>query len=141
MNRQVVYILAADGEEAFAEQLATPIRAAGYEVVHNGVVAIGESVVSEAIRILESGSPIVLCATARTLGSAWTHKIINASHTDGRIRVFVVLMEKHAFLDQLALTTKVARYCDDPVKAVHELLDALAKHFPINVPATPRGEA
>ena len=44
-----VLIAHAKGEEELAEQLAVPIRAAGYEVAHEGTVLVGESVVAEAV--------------------------------------------------------------------------------------------
>jgi hypothetical protein len=99
-------------------------------VTHNGTITIGESLVGEAAKIISSGSPVVLCATARAVGTALTHQIINAAHVEGTARVFVVQMEAHAYVDQLALKTRVARYYADPSKALRELLDALAKHFP-----------
>lgn len=140
MPGQTVYVVSAEGEETLAERLAEPLREAGYQVTHNGTVAVGESLVDEAAKALESGSPIVLCATARAAGSQWAHRIVNAGHKDGPIRVFVVQMEKQAYVDHLALKAKVAKYCDDPAGALRELLDALKKHFPpvINAPAPPK---
>ena len=138
MRAQTVYIAVADGEEAFAEQLAGPIRSAGYEVAHNGTLTVGESTVAAATRILEAGSPIVLCATVRSVGSAWTHQIINAAYIDGEFRVFVVQMERQAYLRQLAPGVKIARYCDDPSSAMQELLAALAEHYPLR-PDSARG--
>ncbi|MFI6334290.1 tetratricopeptide repeat protein [Streptomyces sp. NPDC050535] len=64
------------------------------------------------------------------MGSAWAHQIVNAAHTDGISRVFVVQMEKAAYVEQLALQTKVARFHADPVGSVSELAAGLAKHFP-----------
>jgi predicted HTH transcriptional regulator len=130
VSQQPVYIVCADGDDELANQLTDPLCEAGYTVVHNGTIAIGESLVGEAQRALASGSPIVLCATAKAVGSAWAHQIVNAAHSDGPTRVFVVQMEKQAFVKQLALDGKVARYCDDPGQAVVDLLNALAKHFP-----------
>ena len=46
------------------------------------------------------------------------------------MRVFVVQMQKQAFVKQLALDGKIARYCDDPAQALTDLLEALAKYFP-----------
>lgn len=109
MPRQAVYIVCADGDEELANQLTGPLRGAGYDVAHHGTIAIGESLVGEAQRALASGSPIVLCATAKAVGSAWAHQIVNAAHSDGPMRVFVVQMEKQAFVKQLAMDGKVAR--------------------------------
>ena len=130
MPRQVAYVVCAEGEESLAERIADPLRAAGYEVAHNGTIAVGESLVGEAEKALTSGAPIILCATAKAVGSAWAHKIINAAHGDGGIRVFVVKMERQAFVSQLALDSKVADYCNNPSQAIHDLLESIAKHFP-----------
>ena len=123
-------MVCADGEEELAEQLARPLRDAGYDVAHNGTISVGESLVGEAQRALTSNSPIVLCATVKAAGSAWAHQVVNVAHRDGPVRVFVVQMEKQAFVKQLAMDGKVARYCDDPARAVDDLLGALGKHFP-----------
>lgn len=128
--RQAVYVVCAVGDEALAEQLAAPLREAGYEVAHNGTIAVGESLIGEAEKAITSGSPIVLCGTARAIGSAWAHKIVNAAHGSVPPRVYVVQMERQAYVDQLALDGKIARYCDDPARASRELIEALAKHFP-----------
>ena len=135
MAKRIVYVLAAEGEEELAEELARPLRTAGYGVTHNGTIAIGDSLIAEATRALSSDSPVVLCATTRAVGSAWTHQIVNASRVGGPPRVFVVLMDKNAYVDQLAVRTKVARYCDDPSRAVQELLDSLTKYFPVQIEA------
>ncbi|MEV6233708.1 ATP-binding protein, partial [Saccharopolyspora shandongensis] len=110
--------------------MAEPLRNAGYAVTHHGTVAVGESLVGTAAKALASGAPIVLCATTRAVGSAWAHQIANAGHSGGVNRVFVVQMERQAYVDQLAIRTKVARFCDDPAAGLRELHDALAKHFP-----------
>ena len=130
MQRQAIYVAAADGEEAVAELLAQPLREAGYEVRHAGMVAVGESVVEEATNALAHDLPVILCGTVRAVGSAWTHQIVNASRIGGRPRVFVVQMDKHAYVEQLAVKTKVARHCDDPIQAIEDLLESLRKHYP-----------
>jgi len=131
MHTQTVYIVCAEGDEKLAEKLlAEPLRKAGYEVTHAGTVMVGESLVGEAQKALELGSPIVLCATAKAVGSKWARRIVNAGHTGGLIRVFVVQMEGQADVEYMSLKAKVATYCDDPAEALHDLLDALKKHFP-----------
>ena len=130
MSRQIVYVLAADGEDALAKDLSGPLSVAGYVVVHNGTVAVGDSLIAEATKAVAANSPVVLCATPRAVGSAWTHQIVNASRVGGPPRVFVVLMDKDAYVGQLSVQTKVARYCDDPRQAIQELLDTLQKYFP-----------
>ena len=142
MSRQVIYVVCAEGDETLAEKLAEPLLEAGYEVAHNGTIAIGESLIGEAEKAVTSGSPIILCATARAIGSAWAHRIINAAHSGGTIRVFVVQMERQAYVSQLALDGKIARYCDDPSQAIKDLLQAVGKHFPPTPPAAkPKDES
>lgn len=142
MTRRVVYVVCAEGDEPQAELLAGPLERAGYTVAHNGTITVGESRFGEAEKALTSGAPIILCATAKAIGSSWAHRIINAAHSDnGPIRVFVVQMERQAYVDQLALDGKIARYCDDPSRAVRELLEALAKHFPPNLRTHSKGTA
>lgn len=130
MSRRTVYVIYGDGEDALAEELVRPLRAAGYDVAHHGTVEVGNSLVDAAAQALASNCPIVLCATARAVGSAWAHRIAGAAHIDGHVRVFVVQMEQQAYVEQLALKTKVARYWEDPQRAIRDLLAALAKHFP-----------
>lgn len=141
MLRRVVYVVCAAGEESLAQQLAGPLQKAGYEVAHNGTIAVGESLVGEAEKALTSGAPIILCATAKAVGSAWAHKIVNAAHGDGGVRVFVVKMERQAFVDQLALDGKVADYCNNPVQAIHDLVGGIAKHFPLRPESADTGNA
>jgi hypothetical protein len=129
MSGRAVYIATAEGEEMLAERLAGPLRDAGYNVAHNGTITIGESQVGEATKILASGSPIIVCATVRAVGSTWTHKIVNAAHVYSDMRVFVVQMEKQAYVEQLALKAKVAQYCDNPAQALRDLLEALKNTF------------
>lgn len=133
MPGQVVYIVCAEGEEQLAEQLAEPLRLAGYEVAHDGTVSIGESLIGTAATAVASGAPIVLCATRKSAGSTWSHQIVNAGRSNGTSRVFVVLMEQQAYVDHLALDGKAARFCDDPLRGVNDLIAALAKHFPAEV--------
>jgi hypothetical protein len=85
-----VLIAHAEGEEAWAEKLAEPVRGAGYEVAHRGTVMIGESVTEEASKILNSGGPVVLCGTVRALGIGWAHRLVNAARQNQRNRVFGV---------------------------------------------------
>nr|WP_052477778.1 tetratricopeptide repeat protein [Kibdelosporangium sp. MJ126-NF4]CEL13944.1 transcriptional regulator [Kibdelosporangium sp. MJ126-NF4]CTQ88313.1 putative regulatory protein [Kibdelosporangium sp. MJ126-NF4] len=129
MTRQPVYVVCADGEEDLAEKLAGPLRDGGYDVTHDGTVLVGESRIGVALKAMDSGVPIVLCATTRSVGSSWAHKIVNAGYARAS-RVFVVQMEDQAYVDQLAVKTKVAKYYADPVTGVRELLNALAAQFP-----------
>ncbi|WP_219666706.1 tetratricopeptide repeat protein [Streptomyces bambusae] len=133
---QQVYIVAADGEAELAERLAVPLRGAGYAVTHNGTVRVGDSIVEEATRSLARRAAVVLCATAKAVGTNWTHKIVNAAHA-GPGRVFVVQMEEDVHTAALAVNTVVARYDQDAERAVADLLEALRAHFPPPAPPPP----
>lgn len=129
MASLTVYIACAEGEERLAEQLADPLREAGYSVSHQGTILVGSSNLAEAAKALAAGAPVVLCATVRAIGSKWAHQIVNSGHKTSS--VFVVQMESEAYVDQVALQTKVARYCDNPAGAIKDLLDALKSKFPV----------
>lgn len=58
MSRRVIYVVCAEGEDALAAHIADPLQKAGYEVAHNGTIAIGESLINEAEKAITSGSPI-----------------------------------------------------------------------------------
>ncbi|WP_322751958.1 MULTISPECIES: NB-ARC domain-containing protein [unclassified Frankia] len=138
MDSQEVYVAAADDEVHLAEIIAEPLRSAGYAVIHNGTVEVGKSIVGEATRALKRNTPVVLCATSKAVGSAWTHQIVNAARVSGPPRVFVVQMDTDAYVDQLAVNTVVARYCDNEAKALADLLTALHSCFP---PRHPRPDS
>ncbi len=74
-----VYIAHANGEEDLAEELATPIREAGYEVIHRGTVMVGQSFTEEVSKVLSAVGAVVLCATSRALGTRWASQIVNAA--------------------------------------------------------------
>src|SRR5215472_3904478 len=80
MTTQVL-IVHAEGEENYAEELARPIREAGYEVVHDGTVMVGESRIREASKVLMSGGAVVLCGTIRAVGTRWPRQLVDAART------------------------------------------------------------
>jgi hypothetical protein len=125
-----ILIAHAKGEEKLAEQLAEPLREAGYGVTHEGTVMVGDSIVGETEKALSSGQPLVLCGTVRAVGSKWARKLVNAAHTRGSGPVFVVQMEEDADVESIALGGKVALYYQDPVKAMQALIDSLNKYYP-----------
>ena len=89
-----VLIAHAKGEQELAEQLAEPIRAAGYAVAHEGTVLVGESVVAEASKLLSEGVPVVLCGTVRAVGTKWARQVVNAARLNNRgVKIFIVQME------------------------------------------------
>lgn len=131
----------ADGEADLAAMVAKPLREAGYDVVYEGTILVGESVVQEASRALGAGSPVVLCGTIRAMGTGWAHQVVNAAskHEGQGVRVFPLRMEKGAYLEPLSFGGTVAEYCQDPDKAIKDLLSALEKHYPVagSAPAAP----
>ncbi|MGA5037398.1 FxSxx-COOH system tetratricopeptide repeat protein [Streptomyces capoamus] len=135
MSSQEVFIVSSKDETHHAELVAQKLRAVGYRVSHNGTVPVGGSIVEAGVQALDRNVPVVLCATQRAVGSAWTHQLVNAARARSTARVFVVLMEAEAYVGQLAVDTVVARYCDDPIKAMADLVGALQKYFPCPQPA------
>ncbi len=127
-----VLIAHAEGEEALAEQLAGPIREAGYEISHRGTVLVGESVTEEASKVLSAGGPVVLCGTVNALGTGWAHLIVNTARRHQQVRIFAVQMEQRAYMQQLSLDGKVALYWQDPAKATQELIASLKEYYPLD---------
>jgi hypothetical protein len=103
MNWQVI-IAHAKGEEELAEELAKPIREAGYSVAHRGTVMVGESFTGEVSKVLSTGGPVVLCGTCKALGSNWAPTIVNAAReqTHRRTRIFCIQMEEEANVEILS---------------------------------------
>jgi hypothetical protein len=127
-----ILIAHAKGEEGLAEQLAGPLRDAGYGVTHEGTVLVGDSVVGETEKALSSGQPLVLCGTVRAVGSKWARKLVNAAHTRGSGPVFVVQVEEDADVESLAMGGKVALYYQDPAGAMQGLVESLNKYYPLD---------
>lgn len=125
-----VLIAHAKDEAGLAEKLAEPIRAAGYDVAHEGTVLIGESVVSEASKLLSEGVPVVLCGTVRAVGTKWGRLVVNAARRHLGVRIFVVQMEEEADVDIVAFDETIARYWQDNIKAEQDLITALSKYYP-----------
>jgi NB-ARC domain/TIR domain len=130
-----VYIAHHPKEEDLAAELATPIREAGYEVVHRGTVMVGESFTEEVSKVLSAGAPVVLCGTSRAVGTRWASQIVNAARQQtygGQTRVFCLQMEEDADVSRLSFDERIALYWQDPAKAVQDLIAALKKHYPLN---------
>ncbi|HYN77568.1 MAG TPA: NACHT domain-containing protein, partial [Lamprocystis sp. (in: g-proteobacteria)] len=130
-----VLIAHAKGEERLAEQLAGPIRAAGYEVSHEGTLLVGESVVREATRLLGDGAPLVFCGTTSAMGSRWTRKLAEAARANPGTRIFAVQMDPDADIEAISLDEIVACHWKNPTQAADQLVAALRKYYP------PQGDA
>ena len=137
-----VLIAHAPAEEAIAETLVKPIEQAGYRVSYRGTVTVGDSFELQATLALESGGPVVLCGTQRAAGSRWAWQLVNAARaTAGRPRVFVVQMERDAYVEPLARDGVVAPYWEDPAGAIQSLIAALRKHYPFETETGPPAQS
>lgn len=125
-----VLIAHARSEESCAEELATPLREAGFEVAHQGTVLVGDSVVAEASRVLMAGGPVVLCGTIRALGTKWARQLVNAARANHGSRIFCVQMDEEADVEAVSFDEKVAEYWRDPALAVADLIAALRVAYP-----------
>jgi HEAT repeat protein/GTPase SAR1 family protein len=131
---QQVLIAHAVGEEQLAEDLAEPLRQVGYEVAHRGTVLVGESFSNEASKVLSTGSPVVLCGTIKALGTKWARRIVTGAKQNHRARVFCVQMDEDADVETIGFDENIALYWQDPAKAIQDLVIALKKHYPLEVP-------
>jgi hypothetical protein len=127
-----VLLAHANGEPDKAEQLAAPIRDAGYEVAHEGTVLIGDSVIVEASKLLAEGVPVVLCGTVRAMGTKWARQVANAARRNPGSRLFVVRMEEEADVETISFDEAIASYWQDPARAEQELVAALNKYYPLD---------
>jgi HEAT repeat protein len=125
-----IFLAHAEGEQAEAEKLAEPLRQAGYELVHEGTVLVGESLLTEAQRVLHAGGPVVICATCRAAGSKWIRRIANAARSRGSGHLFVMQMEGAADVDDLVQGEQAGAYWEDPAGAVRKLVETLRKYYP-----------
>jgi hypothetical protein len=126
------------GDQTSVDVIAEAVRAAGYEVAHNGTVMVGESFTEEASKVLSNGGAVIVCATVRALGRGWIHHLTYAARANraGRIRVFCLQMERDAYIRQIAADDAVAAYWQDPHEAIGQLVSSLKKHFPLALPGT-----
>jgi len=128
-----VLLAHAKDEEDKAEQLAKPIRDAGYEVAHEGTVLVGDSVIAEASKLLAEGVPVVLCGTVRAMGTKWARQVANAARRNSRL--FVVQMEEEADVESITFDETIASYWQDPARSEQKLVVALNKYYPLDAKA------
>ncbi|WP_327327579.1 FxSxx-COOH system tetratricopeptide repeat protein [Streptomyces sp. NBC_01210] len=139
MNR-TVYIVSDPHDKDRPLELAVPLETAGFTVVHNEAVGVGESLIGRATQHLRSGIPIVLCATVHAVARPWSRKLVNAAHAIEGGKVLVVEMDAGLYLDDLSLNTVVARYHADPAGALEGLVKALNAYFPNVAEETERAD-
>lgn len=125
-----IFIAHAEGEQSEAEKLAKPLQEAGYEVIHYGTLLVGESLLTEAQKVLNAGGPVVLCATCKAAGSKWIRRISNAARKSGAGRLFVMQMEGEADVEDLVLDEQAGAYWEAPDKTIRGLLEALRRYYP-----------
>lgn len=125
-----VLIAHANGDEHLAEELAQPLREMGFEPTHQGTILVGESVVAEASKTLSLGGPVVLCGTVRAMGTSWARKVTSAARKYSGVHVFIVQMEEEADVESVSFDEEIARYYQDPVKAITDLKNALLRYYP-----------
>ncbi|WP_225412745.1 NACHT domain-containing protein [Stigmatella hybrida] len=130
-ERWKILIAHAEDEEDRAEQLAEPLRAAGYEVAHRGTVLVGDSILAAASSVLSLGGPVVVCATVAAVGTGWANELTQAARKNGA-KIFVVRMQPKVYTDLLAADEVVAEYWKDPDTATRALIKALQKHYPLS---------
>ncbi|WP_324787667.1 HEAT repeat domain-containing protein [Streptomyces sp. H51] len=124
-----ILIAHADGEEALATEIAEPLEAAGYEVLHHGTLLVGEGLVEKASQAISAGSPVVLCGTVKAAGTRWAALLVAAARRQGG-RIFALQVERDAYLEPLALDGKIAPYWQDRHGAMAELVEALSEFYP-----------
>ncbi|WP_181387087.1 HEAT repeat domain-containing protein [Streptomyces sp. Act143] len=130
-----ILIAHADGDEALAAEIAAPLEKAGYEVLHHGSLFVGDSLMQQASQAIAQGSPVILCGTVTAIGTGWANFLVNAARRHGEARIFALQMEKNAYLDFLTLDGRIARYWQDPARAMNELMEALSEYYPTRRPA------
>ena len=132
MVARKVLIVHAEGEESFVEKLAGPLSKEGYEVMHEGAVLVGESVVEEASKVLGQGGAVVLCGTEKAVGKRWTHQLVNAAHRNGKGRILPLRMERDAYVESLTIGETIAEYWEYPTKAIEDLISVLRRDYPLD---------
>jgi tetratricopeptide (TPR) repeat protein len=128
--KRVVYIVSDPRDNDRVLKLSEPLETAGFTVVHNEAVGVGESLIGTATQHLRSGVPVVLCATVDAVARRWSRKLVNAAHAIDGSKVLVVEMDDGLDLEHLSLNTVAARYYADPGDALAALIEALNAYFP-----------
>lgn len=128
---QSVLLVHARSEESRAGELAGPLRAAGYDVIYEGTMLVGTSVVDEVSAALASNVPVVVCGTIAAIGTGWARRVVQAARSAG-VSVFVLQMDEDADVEGLSFGEKFARYWTDRGRAIRELIAALNAQHPVS---------
>ncbi|MDQ0030908.1 ATP-binding protein [Arthrobacter bambusae] len=124
-----VYLLFAENEHEALLPIISRLKEAGYEPVHPGTVLVGQSIVGEAQQVRASGIPIILFATAKTMGSEWTAKLVNAANSSGENRILVLKVDRDALVSHLTFGERIADYSLHPKEALDYILTALQERY------------
>lgn len=130
--RTNILIAHAKNEEQLAENLAVPLRAAGYLITHEGTLLVGESVVAQSTKLLRQGGPLVICGTTAALGSRWTRKLAEAARRTPGVRIFVVQIDEDADVETISLDETIADYWRDPNAALDRLVASVVSQYPLD---------
>ena len=71
-----------------------------------------------------------MCGTVKAAGTYWASQVIAAARKFGRHRVFIVQMERDAYVEHLAADSKIARFGVDPDTAIAQLIEAIKSFYP-----------
>src|SRR5260370_9559117 len=130
--KRLVYLVSDPRDKDRPLELVHPLEEAGFTVVHNDSVVVGDSLIGTATKHLRSGIPIVLCATVEAIARPWARKLVEAAQSIDGTKVHVVEMDEGLDLDHLSLNAVDARYYADPKGALDALIAALISCFPEN---------
>ena len=128
--KRTVYIVSDPRDSNRLLELVDPLERAGFTVVHNEAVGVGDSLIGTANKHLRSGVPVVLCATVNAVARLWARKLVNAAQLIEGCKVLVVEMDEGLDLDHLSMGTVAARHYSDPEGALDSLIKALNSYFP-----------
>ena len=131
--KRAVYIVSDPHDKERLLELVSPLERAGFTVVHNEAVGVGDSLIGTATKHLRSGIPVILCATVNAVARRWARKLVNAAQSVDGSKVLVAEMDEGLDLDYLSLSTVTAPYYLDPVGALNALIEALVSYFPEGV--------
>jgi hypothetical protein len=129
VNTLEVLIAHAPDEEHYARKISSYLDNHGFKSWHLGTVLVGDSIIADASRLLEQGSPVVLCGTVRAIGTGWAPRIVQAAQ-QRNCRIYPLQIEKDAYLNGLTLESKILPFWQDEEGTLAQLVAALQVHHP-----------
>lgn len=131
---RIVYVASHPDEPEVLDRLLPALIDAGFTPHHYHTTKVGGAPLEDAMRFLQLGVPMVVCATYRSIATRWIGLLATAANSLPQSRVFVVQMNEDLDMDRLSLTRVVADYWRDPGGALHSLCEALADTYPPDAP-------